>query len=165
MTTPLHFDDEVRDALRDGAPVVALESTIDELARQLGLDPIELRLRNYAENDPKHGRPWSSKGLRRAYERGADLIGWSDRRATPRAHREGDWYVGYGMASSFYPTYVWQGSARAIMNADGTAEIRSSLRLTCTADAWRAVGRLEADWEGGRVASRGWDVRVPRRLS
>ena len=44
---------------------------MDELAEKVGLDPIELRLRNYAERDPKKNLPWSSKALRECYAQGA----------------------------------------------------------------------------------------------
>ncbi|HEU4372791.1 MAG TPA: molybdopterin cofactor-binding domain-containing protein, partial [Telluria sp.] len=54
----------------------ALESALDELAYALQLDPIQLRLQNYAERDPDKDLPWSSKSLRECYRVGADRFGW-----------------------------------------------------------------------------------------
>ena len=65
--------------------VFALECALDELAYELGMDPVELRLRNYAEVHPQTGLPWSSKALRDCYERGAQAFGWSHRTPEPRS--------------------------------------------------------------------------------
>ncbi len=101
----------------------ALESGLDELARELKMDPIELRLKNYAEIDPEHKIPWSSKSLRQCYAQGAAKFGWDRYQASPepRSVRDGKWLVGYGMASATYPTNRSQASATACINADGTA--------------------------------------------
>jgi xanthine dehydrogenase YagR molybdenum-binding subunit len=69
--------------------MLALECTMDELAYELGIDPIELRLRNHADVDPITGNPWSSKGLRDCYQRGAERFGWRDRNPEPRSRRDG----------------------------------------------------------------------------
>lgn len=81
----------------------ALEIAMDELAEALKMDPIELRLKNYAEVDPTSHKPFSSKHLREAYQKGAERFGWSKRNPTPRAHREGYELVGHGMATATYP--------------------------------------------------------------
>jgi xanthine dehydrogenase YagR molybdenum-binding subunit len=81
----------------EGPGTWALESAMDELACALGMDPLDLRLANYAEEDPATGQPWSSKKLREAYEEGARLFGWRERPRAPR--RDGDWLIGQGMAS------------------------------------------------------------------
>jgi len=69
----------------------ALESVLDELAHELQLDPIELRLRNYAETDPDSGLPWSSKVLRECYQQGAERFGWAHRNPRPGSMRDGQW--------------------------------------------------------------------------
>ena len=81
----------------------ALESAMDELAHELELDPIELRLRNYAERDEGENKPWSSKSLRECYRRAATQFGWERRKAEPRSMREGHFLIGYGMATATYP--------------------------------------------------------------
>ncbi len=81
----------------------ALESAMDELAYALKLDPLELRLRNYAERDPETGKPFSSKSLRACYQQAAERFGWARRRRAVRATREGHEWVGWGMATATYP--------------------------------------------------------------
>src|SRR5215203_3740776 len=62
----------------------ALECAMDELAYALKMDPLELRLVNYAEIDPDSGKPFSSKALRECYRLGAEKFGWSRRSFEPR---------------------------------------------------------------------------------
>lgn len=80
----------------------ALEIALDELAEKLNMDPVQLRLVNYAEKDPRNGKPWSSKNLRQAYTQAAERFGWSKRSAKPGQHREGSNLIGYGMATANY---------------------------------------------------------------
>lgn len=104
----------------------ALESAMDELSYMLGVDPIELRLRNYAEVHPQLNLPWSSKALRECYERGAQSFGWSRRDPRPRSMRSDGWLVGYGMAGISF--FWWQApcEARVSVRRDGTAFVRSA---------------------------------------
>jgi xanthine dehydrogenase YagR molybdenum-binding subunit len=104
----------------------ALECALDELAHELKIDPIELRLINYAEKNPETGQPWSSKHLRECYARGKKLIGWDARNPAPRSTREGNSWVGYGMATSMYPAARRKASARATIYADGRAVVESA---------------------------------------
>ena len=101
----------------------ALESGMDELARELKMDPIEFRLKNYAEIEPEKKLPFSSKSLRQCYEQGAAKFGWDKYQASPepRSIRDGKWLVGYGMASATYPTNRSKAEASACINSDGTA--------------------------------------------
>ena len=107
----------------EGPGTFALESTIDELAHRLAVDPLDLRLANYAEVNPADGRPWSSKKLREAYAEGARLFGWRERSREPR--RDGDWLVGTGMASCTMGTFRLPSTVRVRLKADGTAVIES----------------------------------------
>ncbi len=102
----------------------ALEVALDELAVASGVDPIELRLRNYATSDPETGKPWSSKSLRECYQAGAEHFGWAQRSA-PRSRRSGDEWIGYGMATATYPTHRSKASASAEYRQDGSAIVRS----------------------------------------
>jgi xanthine dehydrogenase YagR molybdenum-binding subunit len=90
----------------------ALESAMDELAYALKIDPIELRLRNYAESDPQSGRPWSSKSLADCYRQGAERFGWERRNQEPGSMRDGDYLLGWGMATAAYPVYRSPAAAR-----------------------------------------------------
>ncbi len=80
-----------------------LEIAMDELAEKLRMDPVQLRLVNYAEKDPSHDRPWSGKHLRDCYTEAAQRFGWSKRSATPCTVTEGNAMIGYGMATATYP--------------------------------------------------------------
>jgi xanthine dehydrogenase YagR molybdenum-binding subunit len=103
----------------------ALESAMDELAVALDIDPLELRLQNYAEQDPSKQLPWSSKSLRECYRQGAEQFGWSGRSRQPRSMRDGDVLIGWGMATATYPTNRMPAAATAIMHADGSVVSRS----------------------------------------
>jgi len=105
---------------------LALEIAMDELAEALGLDPLELRLRNYAERDEAAGLPWSSKELRACYELGAERFGWNRRPPRPRSMRDGHWLIGHGMATAIYHAERSSCSAQATMYANGTAVIRTA---------------------------------------
>ncbi|HTE46988.1 MAG TPA: xanthine dehydrogenase family protein molybdopterin-binding subunit [Gemmatimonadaceae bacterium] len=102
-----------------------IESAMDELAHALGMDPVALRLKNYAERDPSDGRPWSSKSLRECYALAAEKFGWGARTPEPRSMRDGRWLVGWGMATATYPARTQPAGATARMNADGTVLIRT----------------------------------------
>ena len=97
----------------------AIESAMDELAVALKMDPIALRLANYAESDPVEHKPWSSKSLRQCYERAAERFGWSRRNPEPRSMRDGRLLIGMGMASCTYPAHRAPASARARIDASG----------------------------------------------
>jgi xanthine dehydrogenase YagR molybdenum-binding subunit len=103
----------------------ALESAMDELAVALSMDPVALRLKNYAETDPNSGRQWSSKSLRECYRIGAERFGWAKRSATPGAMRDGAVLVGYGMASASYPSFRMPASASVRLAADGLGSVRA----------------------------------------
>ncbi|GAA4798484.1 xanthine dehydrogenase family protein molybdopterin-binding subunit [Streptomyces ziwulingensis] len=103
-----------------------LESAMDELAHELGIDPIELRRRNEPENDQASGRPFSTRRLRECYTVGAREFGWSRRNPRPRSTRDGDWLIGTGMATAVYDTLRAPGQAGVRLDADGTAAIESS---------------------------------------
>lgn len=103
----------------------ALESAMDELAVALDMDPIELRLRNYAEKDPSTGKPWSSKMLKECYRRGAERFHWARRTKKPRSMKDGRMLVGMGMATATYPAHRQPAAAAAWLFADGTALVRA----------------------------------------
>jgi xanthine dehydrogenase YagR molybdenum-binding subunit len=103
----------------------ALESAMDELAYAVGLDPIELRLRNYAERDPGRDLPFSSKSLRECYRAGAEAFGWNRRLPAPRSMRAGRMLVGLGMATATYPTNRSEAAAIARVDAQGRAIVQS----------------------------------------
>ena len=105
----------------------ALESALDELSYTLNLDPVELRLLNYADKDPENGKPYSSKFLKEAYQLGAQKIGWKARNPKPASTKEGEWFVGYGMATGVFSASRGTAKALARIYADGTLLIQSAV--------------------------------------
>jgi xanthine dehydrogenase YagR molybdenum-binding subunit len=104
----------------------ALESAMDELAYALKIDPLELRLINYAEKDPDSGKPFSSKALRECYRLGAEKFGWKNRKFEPRSMRDGKWLVGWGTATGIWGAYQIPASVKITLKADGTADVSSA---------------------------------------
>ena len=96
-----------------------LEIAMDELAEKLKMDPLQLRLVNYAEKDPSHDRPWTSKNLKDAYAQAASRFGWSKRNPTPGQTMEGNNYIGYGMATATYPANRSGAAAVVKISMDG----------------------------------------------
>src|SRR5262245_45187179 len=86
------------------------------------MDPLELRLRNYAETDESSQRPWSSKHLREAYQIGAERFGWSKRNPQVGSMRRGDAILGWGMATCTWPGHQMSAEVRVRLLADGMAQ-------------------------------------------
>jgi len=102
----------------------ALECAIDELAEQIGIDPIELRIRNEPDKDPALGTPFSSRHIIEAYRSGAERFGWNQRSRRPGARREGEWLIGLGCATATYPYHRMAGGAvRLTLGKDGHAKV------------------------------------------
>lgn len=104
----------------------ALESAMDELAYALKIDPLELRLINYAEVDPTSGKPFSSKSLRECYRLGAERFGWKDRKFEPRSMRDGNLLVGWGTATGVWGAWQMPATAKISYRIDGTARVTSA---------------------------------------
>jgi xanthine dehydrogenase YagR molybdenum-binding subunit len=102
----------------------ALECAMDELAAALKIDPVELRLHNYADKHPIKDKPWSAKYLREAYQLGAEKFGWAKRSPEPRSMQQGGLLIGWGMATATYPGYKMAADARIRLRADGTVRVQ-----------------------------------------
>ncbi len=144
----------------------ALESGLDELARELKMDPIELRLKNYADIDPEKKTPFSSKGLRECYQRAAEKFGWDKYKASPepRSIRDGEWLVGYGMATATYPTNRSVSNASACINSDGTALVLAGTQDLGTG-TWTVMTQVSAGTLGlpmGKVRFELGDSILPK---
>jgi xanthine dehydrogenase YagR molybdenum-binding subunit len=110
----------------EASGIFALESAMDELAVALGIDPIELRLRNEPTVDESRGLPFSSRSMRECYALGAARFGWQRRDPRPRSMQDGRLLVGWGMAAATYPASRGTASARARLLPDGRARIESA---------------------------------------
>ncbi|MGI8890534.1 MAG: xanthine dehydrogenase family protein molybdopterin-binding subunit [Chthoniobacterales bacterium] len=104
--------------------VFALECALDELSYLLQMDPVQVRLTNYAANHPIKDVPYSSKHLKEAYQIGADKFGWSKRNPQAGQTRDGHLLVGWGMATATYPAHKMQAAAKATLFADGRAIVQ-----------------------------------------
>ncbi len=102
----------------EASGVYALESAMDEMAVALKMDPIAFRLKNYAETDPHENKPFASKALRACYEQGARAFGWEKRSAEPRSMRDGNILIGWGFATSTYPTNRMPSAVKIRMEKD-----------------------------------------------
>ncbi|MFH8337067.1 xanthine dehydrogenase family protein molybdopterin-binding subunit [Streptomyces sp. AM6-12] len=102
----------------------ALESAVDELAEALGMDPIQLRIRNEPEREPGSGKPFSSRHLVQCLREGSRRFGWADRDPRPGARREGPWLLGTGVAAATYPASAVPATATARALPDGTFIVR-----------------------------------------
>jgi len=142
----------------------ALEATLDELAYALPMDPIVLRLKNYAEKDPGNDRPFSEKSLRECYQVGAERFGWAKRTATPRSMRAADGrLLGMGMATATYPARRSPSSALARVLADGTAYVQAGTQDIGTG-TYTIMAQIAADALGlpvSRVRFELGDTRMP----
>jgi xanthine dehydrogenase YagR molybdenum-binding subunit len=106
--------------------VHAIEVAMDELSYALGMDPLALRLKNYAERDSNKGLPFSTKELKACYAQGAERFGWSRRNPEPRSMREGNELVGWGMATGTWDALQMFARASAELHSDGRLIVRSA---------------------------------------
>jgi len=105
----------------------AIEITMDDLAHQLQIDPLELRLINYTTTDITEKKPYTSKELKACYLQGAEKFGWSKRNPVPRSMKRGNKLVGYGMATGIWDAMQLPARAEAIITADGKLHVKSAV--------------------------------------
>jgi xanthine dehydrogenase YagR molybdenum-binding subunit len=135
------------------------EVAMDELAEALGLDPVELRIRNEPTVDPDSGNPYSTRNLVACLRTGAERFGWAGR----TAREEDGWLVGSGVASSTYPARRQAASTAAIRFSDG----RYFAEIGCAdlgTGAWTVLAQIAADALGvplDRVEARIGDTEYP----
>jgi xanthine dehydrogenase YagR molybdenum-binding subunit len=128
----------------------ALESALDEAAEQFGLDPVEIRVRNFADHDQQAGKPWSSNGLLECYRVGAERFGWAQRPAAGTA-RDGRFRVGSGMATACYPVHRQPSSARVHISGDGELLVQCGTQ-DMGSGTYTVLGQMAADGLGVPIA-------------
>lgn len=102
----------------------AMECAMDELATELKMDPVALRLKNHSDVHPISEKPWSTKFLKDAYRVGAEKFGWEKRTAAPRSMMRDGKLVGWGIATATYPAHSMLAKASITLEADGGAVIK-----------------------------------------
>ncbi|WP_309090340.1 xanthine dehydrogenase family protein molybdopterin-binding subunit [Phenylobacterium sp.] len=111
----------------EASGTLGLECAMDELAEQLGLDPIELRIRNEPEVDPETGRPFSMRQLVRCMREGAQMFGWDQRNPKPGQVRDGRWLVGMGMAAAIRGNFLLPAKCSFTVDGDGVVTVRQGM--------------------------------------
>ncbi|MEV1238731.1 xanthine dehydrogenase family protein molybdopterin-binding subunit [Nonomuraea sp. NPDC049750] len=133
----------------------ALEAAIDELAGELGVDPIELRMRNEPERNPLDGKRFAHRKLREAYALGAERFGWAERTPEPGSMRDGRWLVGMGVATAYHSSVQFTANVTVRLSADGTVVVRCGFQEMgmggATAQAQIAADELGVPFEAVRV--------------
>ncbi len=108
--------------------LMALEIAMDELAEKLGMDPVELRIRNDTQVDPEDpARPFSTRAFVACLQEGALRFGWDRRNARPGATREGEWLIGHGVAGAIRGGKIAKAGARARLGRDGRMTIETDM--------------------------------------
>ncbi len=162
----------------------ALESALDELAIELELDPVELRIINDPPTDPETGLPFSSRNLVACLREGAERFGWRALRAVPGPNDD-HYRYGVGVAASTYPAR-WRASEASIRVEPGGGyvvgiaanDIGTGARTALTQIAAEALGvgmeqvQLElgdsalptAPLAGGSMGTSSWGTAVLRAV-
>ncbi|HEX4023200.1 MAG TPA: xanthine dehydrogenase family protein molybdopterin-binding subunit [Steroidobacteraceae bacterium] len=141
----------------------ALESAMDELAYALDMDPVQLRLLNDTQREPIKGLPYTSRHLRECFEAAGQAFGWPRRSPAPRSMRDGDWLVGWGTATTMYPTQIAPAVVRVRLTAQGRVRVQSATHEigtgVCTAIAITAAQQLGLSVE--RIQVQTGDTALP----
>ncbi|WP_046240074.1 molybdopterin cofactor-binding domain-containing protein, partial [Delftia tsuruhatensis] len=122
---------------------MALEVAMDELAEKLGIDPVELRIRNDTQVVPDSGKkpqpeakegtpaqehkPFSRREFVQCLRTGAERFGWSKRNPQPAQRREGRWLIGLGMAGAYRGAPVMKSAARVRLDRQGMLTVETDM--------------------------------------
>lgn len=109
------------------AGLMVFESAMDELAEKLGMDPVALRLANDIAVDPDKRVPLSSRRLADCLREGAARFGWDRRPTKPAGRREGDWLIGFGVASSMRGHFQTSAEVSVRLDPEGVVVVRSDM--------------------------------------
>jgi xanthine dehydrogenase YagR molybdenum-binding subunit len=124
--------------------VTALESAMDELSYELGIDPLQLRRVNFAYKDENTGKQFTSKALESCYREGAAAFGWDQRKPEPRSMREGHELIGWGISTGVWDAFLQKAEARARLTAEGKLEVSTAASDIGTG-TWTILAQIGAD--------------------
>jgi xanthine dehydrogenase YagR molybdenum-binding subunit len=139
----------------EASGMLSLECAMDELAEKLGLDPVELRIRNEPEVDPESGKPFSIRQLVRCMKEGAQMFGWDNRLPRPGQVRDGRWLVGMGMAAAIRGNFLLPARASFTVDGGGIVTVRQGMTDIGTG-TYTVLAQIAAETLGVPLA----DVRV-----
>jgi xanthine dehydrogenase YagR molybdenum-binding subunit len=101
----------------------ATESAMNELADQLKIDPVKLRILNEPKIDESLGIPFSSRHLLECFELGAEKFGWSKRTPEVGSMKRDGLILGWGMAGCSWIAARFPTEASVQLRDDGTARV------------------------------------------
>ncbi|HEY4123641.1 MAG TPA: xanthine dehydrogenase family protein molybdopterin-binding subunit [Rhizomicrobium sp.] len=104
--------------------IFALECAMDELAYALEMDPVELRKINDTKKEPIKHLPYSSRSLLECFDAASRAFGWEKRDHKPMSMMDGDWLVGWGTATTVYPSVISIATARVTLYPEGRAKVQ-----------------------------------------
>ncbi len=126
MTLDLPETGSVR-APGEAVGMLAVEAAMDEMAEQVGIDPVEFRKINEPDHDPTRDRPFSQRHLVACLDEGARRFGWHKRHPEPGQVREGEWLIGHGMASCIRINQLSEARARVRLQTDGRVTVETDM--------------------------------------
>jgi xanthine dehydrogenase YagR molybdenum-binding subunit len=124
--------------------VNALEAAMDELAYEVGIDPLELRIRNFVHRDQNMDKDITSKALHACYREGAARFGWAKRSLEPGSMRDGHERIGWGMATGFWEAQLSQAEAKVRLSSDGEVVVLAAASDIGTG-TYTILGQLAAE--------------------
>ena len=103
----------------------ATESAMNELADQLKIDPVRLRVLNEPKIDESNGLPFSSRHLLECFELGGEKFGWSRRTPEVGSMKRDGLILGWGTAGCAWIAARFGAEASVQLRDDGTARVAS----------------------------------------
>jgi xanthine dehydrogenase YagR molybdenum-binding subunit len=141
----------------------ATESAMDELAIELGMDPVELRLANEPQIDEGLKIPFSSRHLTECLLTGAQKFGWSKRDPRVGSMKRDGLTLGWGMAGCSWQAARFPCAASVELRDDGTARVSCATQDIGTG-TYTILAQLAADRLGlplDKVEALLGDTRLP----
>jgi xanthine dehydrogenase YagR molybdenum-binding subunit len=128
--------------------MMTLEIAVDEIAEQVGIDPVEFRILNDTQVDPeKPDRPFSQRRFVECMRTGAKQFGWEKRASRPGTTREGRWLKGMGVASAFRNNLVMKSAARVRLERSGKLVVETDMTDIGTG-SYTILGQTAAEMLG-----------------
>ena len=145
-----------------------LENAMDELAEELGMDPVDLRKRNLPERHPETDLPYSSRKYAEAMDAGAKSFGWDKRNLKPGGLREGEWLIGHGMAGASRVNMIGEASTRVTLALDDAGQPHATVETDMTdigTGTYAILSQITGEMLGlpmAQVTAKLGDSRLPK---